>query len=110
MIIPIGNRVLVRPHSLEETRPEYQAAKRMGLVIPVSETQKREEFAVDKGIVLATGPNCWEDWNGDDWCQIGDEVVFAKHGGMVIRENESDEKHLVLLNDTDIIAIIRKGT
>ena len=109
MIKPVGNRLLVKPHALEEVRPEYKAAKAAGIIIAETDSHKREQFAVDKGIVIAIGPNCWEDWGDKEfWCEVGDEILFVKHGGMIVREREEDEQHMVLLNDTDVVAVLTK--
>jgi co-chaperonin GroES (HSP10) len=105
-IIPAGHHVLVRPQKLEEVDVAYASAQRAG--IQLLETEKRkEQIAISKGHVLFLGPTAYKDFQeGTPWCQVGDLVAYARHGGMYIKDPETTED-LLLLNDSDIVAIIK---
>lgn len=107
-IKPTGHHVLVQPEKLENVDPVYQAAKRAGIEIMKEHTVK-EQVAVSRGVVLAVGPTAYKDYGGEDWCQVGDLVAYVRHGGMYIEDPEDKENYLIL-NDEDIVAILKKGS
>jgi co-chaperonin GroES (HSP10) len=105
-IIPAGHHVLVRPQKLEEVDSAYASAQRAGIHLLEAEKRK-EQIAVSKGHVLYIGPSAYKDYqDGVPWCQVGDLVAYARHGGMYIKD-PSTEEDLLLLNDSDIVAIIK---
>lgn len=99
-IIPAGHRILVKPEAFEEVDSVYKSAKAAGFVLPESEGRK-EQNAVDRGVVLAIGKTAFQDFGGEAWCQVGDTVVYSKYGGKFI------DNYLVL-NDEDVVAILKK--
>jgi co-chaperonin GroES (HSP10) len=104
-----GPRVLIKQHKLEEVNPTFKRAREAGLALPEASREiKLEQRALDRGVVLQIGPLAWLDWdNGDPWCNVGDEVLYARHAGKIVKEKEGeDEEEFVLLNDEDIIAVI----
>jgi co-chaperonin GroES (HSP10) len=105
-IIPTGHHVLVKPQKLEEVDSAYASAQRAG--IQLLETEKRkEQIAVSKGTVIQIGPTAYKDYqDGVAWCAAGDLVAYARHGGMFIKDPETEED-FILLNDSDIVAILR---
>ena len=90
---PLGDRVVVRPSSREETT-------KSGIVIPDTVKEKPQ-----RGTVVAVG----EGRRDDDGDRIpmdvaaGNEVLFAKYGGT---EFKLDEEELLILSEKDILAII----
>lgn len=106
MIIPCGNRVLVRPLKLEEADPLWAKARAAGLVRAETEQGKRD--VVDQGVVIKIGPNAWDDFTPGDWCAEGDTVGFTKYGGKIVEDAESGEKYF-LMEDIDILCILKKG-
>lgn len=105
-ILPAGHHVLVRPQKLEEVDKAYASAQRAGIQLLDSEKRK-EQIAVSKGMVLAIGPTAYKDFqDGVPWCHVGDLVAYARHGGMYIKDNKTEED-LLLLNDSDIVAILK---
>ncbi|MCD5381259.1 MAG: co-chaperone GroES [Candidatus Pacebacteria bacterium] len=74
-IIPLGDRVIVRPLTDEEAG----SASASGIIIPDSAKQEKAE----QGIVIAVGPGKW-DKDGEKRVPMevkeGDRVVFSKYG------------------------------
>ena len=90
---PLGDRVVVRPSSREETT-------KSGIVIPDTVKEKPQ-----RGTVIAVG----EGRRNEDGARIpldvaaGNEVLFAKYGGT---EFKLDEEELIILSEKDILAIV----
>jgi len=96
MLIPVFHRLLVKPDTLEETSA--------GGIVMVRD--KREQEAVDTGIVFAIGPTCGKDFGVNELpYSVGDKVAWAKYAGKVVTDPETDEEYLAL-NDEDIIVVI----
>lgn len=113
MIEPVLHRILVKQLNVIEEDKVFRSARNSGLVLPEDGQMKREQAAVDRGVVLAKGPTFFRDWNGADpeSVQIGDEIVFARHSGKAVRDPDQaddDKTVYILLNDEDVIAILRK--
>lgn len=106
-IKPTGHYILVRPQKIEDHDKNYAAAKRAGLVILEQEARK-EQIAVSKGIVLSVGNSAYKDMqDGKPWCKEGDFVAYVRHGGMYVQDPETEET-LLILSDTDIVALLKK--
>jgi chaperonin GroES len=90
---PLGDRVVVKPLSREETT-------KSGIVLPDTAKEKPQ-----RGTVLAVG----EGRRDDDGkripldVQVGDQVLFAKYAGT---EFKLDDEELLILAEKDILAII----
>jgi len=104
--IPLGHRVLVKPQRIEDIDDAYRSAKAVGIVFQELEL-KKEQLAVDKGIVIDIGSTAFKDFGGEPWASIGDLVAYARHGGKLIKDPDSDE-HYLLLNDEDLICKLVK--
>ena len=99
MIIPAGHRVLIRPDSVEEIT-------KGGIVLP-KQVQDAEQNATIMGTIVALGGNAWKAFDdGNPWANVGDRVGFAKYGGMIVTDPDTQEK-LRILNDEDITFIIK---
>jgi len=114
-ILPVGHRVLVRIEKVEETT-------KGGIVLP-GKLVESEALAQQFGTVEAIGRTCWTDLGNkqvkkyqdncvveekvsDAWCNVGDKVLFQRHAGMRIPDNDGGFlEDLILLNDIDITAI-----
>lgn len=97
-IIPFLHRVLVKPKPVEKTTAG-------GIIIPDTTTRK-EQAGTEEGTILALGDTFAKDFGGSVIPEVGDKVYFAKYAGKFIKgENDED---LVLLNDEDIVAIIKE--
>jgi co-chaperonin GroES (HSP10) len=113
MIEPLLHRIVVKQLDVLEEDKRFKSARDTGLIIPTDGQMKREQAAVDRGIVVAKGPTFYIDWNGadPDSVKVGDEVVFARHAGKVVRDPdqaEDDKTVYIVLNDEDVISILRK--
>jgi chaperonin GroES len=97
-VIPLMHRALVKPKQVETKTAS-------GIIIPDTTTRK-EQAATEEGIILALGDTFGKDFGAEVLPKIGDKVYFAKYAGKFIKD-ENDED-LVLLNDDDIIAIIKE--
>lgn len=99
MIQPAGHRVLVKVQEAVETTAN-------GIIIPKTIADKQTEAGIF-GVVVAVGPTAWRAFDdGQAWATVGDRVAFAKYGGFVIEDPDTNEQYR-LLNDDDICAVIK---
>ena len=103
----VTHRILVKPLDVFEEDEAYKAARRMGLDLSLENKLKREQQAIDRGTVLSWGPTAFSDFNTENPLQVGDTVVYARHSG---KEIEDKDIKYVVLNDEDIVAIIREDS
>ncbi len=92
---PMGDRIVVEPLAKEEVT-------KGGIVLPDTAKEKPQE-----GKVLAVGPGKMTD-DGKRITpdvKVGDIVVYAKYGGTEYKE---DGKELMILRESDILAVIKK--
>lgn len=94
--VAIGFRVHVKP-DVNETE---QRARKSGFILAPTDDRRQAQLAVDTGVVLDIGPTAWAEYVGDPWVKVGDKVVYARHAGYAV--GEDDDKVLVL-NDADIV-------
>ena len=92
---PLGNRLVVEPLEAEEVTAG-------GIVLPETAKEKPQ-----KGTVLSIGPGERDDKGKriEMDVQTGDTVLYAKYAGTEIKV---DGKKLLILKETDILAIIEK--
>lgn len=101
MIEVILNRVLVKPE-------ELQKKTESGLLIEYGELEKQHARSRVEGIVVGVGPTAYTDLTEEAPVKIGDHVVFARYAGVFVTDPETQDT-LVVLNDTDVLCIVRKG-
>ncbi len=92
---PLGDRVVVEPLEKEEKTTS-------GIILPETAKEKPQE-----GEVLAAGPGRTDE-NGKRIpmdVKKGDVVLFAKYSGTEIKVND---KKLLILKESDILAIVEK--
>lgn len=90
---PLGDRVVVRPLSREETT-------KSGIVLPDTAKEKPQE-----GEVLAVGPGRIDD-SGKRVpmeVKVGDRVLYAKFSGT---EFKVDSEELLVLSERDVLAVL----
>lgn len=95
-IKPVLHRVLVKPDKLEEKTSS-------GIII---QHDKREEAAVEKGVVVRVGSTAYKEFGtlaDDQGVKPGARVTYAKYAGKVIMDG--DTKY-ILLNDEDIVGVL----
>ena len=98
MLKVVGNRVIIKPKELEKKTSA-------GIIIEYGEMEKRHEAATMEGTVVGIGPCCWEDYSDQQWCKVGDQVIFAQYAGKVVKDPEDGQKYFVI-NDIDVQVIV----
>jgi chaperonin GroES len=90
---PLGNRLVVEPLEAEEVTAG-------GIVLPETAKEKPQ-----KGTVLSIGPGERDDKGKriEMDVQAGDTVLYAKYAGTEIKV---DGKKILILKETDVLAII----
>jgi chaperonin GroES len=92
---PLGDRVVVKPATREETT-------KSGIVLPDTAKEKPQ-----RGTVIAVGEGRKDD-DGDRIpmdVKVGDTVLFAKYAGT---EFKIDADELLILTEKDILAVIEE--
>ncbi|MBI4086709.1 co-chaperone GroES [Candidatus Kaiserbacteria bacterium] len=96
-IRPLGDRVVIRPLSEEETGTKSA----FGIIIP--DTVKGEK--PEQGVVVATGPGKYDDGEYVPMqVSVGDRVVFSKYG---YDEVKVGGKEYYVLSESSVLAVIR---
>ena len=96
--LPTGHRVLIKVKNTEK--------KSQGGIILTEKTRERETAGAVEGTVVALGPTAYEDFTGEPWVSVGDQVMFRRYEGVVIMEDDEEIVYRVV-NDDDIYAIIK---
>ena len=99
-----GCRILVRPKALEEHDKVRASAIAAGIKL-LEQNERKEQINVDQGTVLQIGSNCHQDYVGD--LQVGDVIGYAKFGGKFFPDPDNDGKFLLIINDEDVICILK---
>src|SRR5437870_8535115 len=92
-LVPLGDRVVVRPKQKEEVT-------KSGIVLPGTAQEKPQE-----GEVLAVGPGRVLDTGARQKVELkkGDKVLYAKYAGT---EFKLEEDELLILSERDILALL----
>ena len=91
-IKPVGWYVLVEIE-------EYEEVTASGIIIP-DQVKEREDNSHDIGTIVAMGPLAFSERGGkENWADVGDKVLFARHGG----KKKGGQR---LINDEDVFAKI----
>lgn len=108
MIRPCGHRLVVKPYKYDEV--DEVSKKHLDFLkqLKVVGTETRNDASVDKGFVLAIGPSAWKDFGGDPWCKVGDEIIFAKFAGKIVKDPDTSED-VFILNDEDVVAVVKEA-
>jgi chaperonin GroES len=97
-IIPLNDRVLVRPFDTDEMNTTAS-----GIIIPDTVSKEKPE----QGEVVAVGEGKWNE-DGDAriplGVKVGDRVVFSKYG---YDEVKYEGKEYYMLREESILAVIR---
>ena len=97
MIIPKGDKVLFLPNEVKEKTPG-------GLIIPET-VRDRQQADSTRGVVVAIGHTAWTDYKGDNFAEIGDTVLIARHSGVAVYDY--DNTLFFIINDIDILAVLK---
>jgi len=99
-IMPLADRVLIRPMTEAEARGEKK--KNFGIILPDSLSKEKSA----QGKVLAIGPGKFVEGKlVPVRVKVGDTVVFSKYG---YDEVEQDGEELYLLKEDSLLAVIKK--
>lgn len=94
-IIPLGDRVVLKPLSMEE-----QTTTLSGIIIPDTVSKEKPE----QGKVVAVGEGRWEGGKRVPVSlKIGDRVVFSRYG---YDEVKLDGEEYYILKEENILAVI----
>ncbi len=96
-VVPLGNRVLIRPFTKEELTKKNS----FGIILPDSDSKDKSE----QGTVLALGPGEHKDGTFvTPTVKVGDKVAFSKYGYEDITVNGEE---LYLIKDENILAVLK---
>ena len=96
-IIPVDDRVVVRPEKLEETTDG-------GIVIPET-VRERHDMGHIKAQIVAIGPQSFEDIDNPKYHpQEGQNVLIAKYAGYLATGKDGEEYRII--NGKDVVAIL----
>lgn len=96
----VGHRVLLEP-IFDTAKTDWD------FVLDVGVTYKAEQAATEEGRIVSIGPNAWKAFDdGEHWAEVGDCVIFAKHGGKFIKDPADKDKTYIIINDEDIQCVI----
>ena len=87
--------MLVKPDPVEETTK--------GGIVIAETIRDSHGSAQNTGTLLAAGPDAWREFKGR-WANVGDKVLFAKYGGLLIHGLDGEDYRL--LNDEQITAVV----
>lgn len=94
-----GYRLMVKADPIEEI-------SKGGIVLSVDKT--RERAAQNIGTVVSIGDQCFTQYEGEPWCEVGDTVLYSRYAGKFVMDPVTQEEY-VLLNDEDVIATIEEN-
>jgi len=78
-----------------------------GIIIHKGLVEKEQQAQV-AGVVLKVGKDCYREYD-TPWCKEGDKVLYQRHAGMRIPNNEGGYiEDLLLLNDLDVTGLIEE--
>ena len=95
---PTGWRLLVLPFKMKD--------KTKGGIVLAETTLERQQVASQGGLVMAMGPQCYQDkerYPEGRWCKEKDWIMFARYAGSRIK---IDGGEMRLLNDDEVLATI----
>lgn len=97
-IIPLGDRILLKPLTEEEMNTTSS-----GIIIPDTVSKEKPE----QGTVIAVGEGRWNE-DGDKRIplsvKVGDRVVFSRYG---YEEVKLDGEEFYILKEENILAVIK---
>ena len=107
MVIPTGNRILVKPDPVE-------TQTKSGIVLAID--AKREGAASVTGVVIAVGELAWKEFVDGVWkmvyepyAKIGDRIQYRRYTGVIV-EGETPDTTYLLMNDSDVLGRVERET
>lgn len=103
MIKLLLHHVLVKLDDATEADETLRRAKAAGL--DLSALDKREQKAVEYGVVVQVGPTAFIDYGrSPDIMKVGDRISLNRYSGKSVKDVDGQE--YVIVNDADCLAII----
>ena len=102
MLVPFLHRAIVRPEKVEDADDVIRSARAAGIEVKLD---KREQKAVEIGTIVAVGDTFGTAFDTKILPEVGDKVYFAKYAGKTVKVDGED---LLILNDEDVVAIIKE--
>lgn len=97
-VIPLGDRVLVKPFTEEEVKGKKQS---FGIILPDSVTKEKSA----QGRVVAVGEGKYVEGKLlPPRVKVGDTVIFSKYS---YDEIEHNEEEFYLLKEENLLAVIK---
>lgn len=100
-ITPTEYKVLVLPDPVEE--------KTKGGIILADMTKDHDKYSTTKGTLIEASHLAFTYATDEEWAghkpKPGDRVLFARHAG--VRHTAKDGREFLLLNDKDVVALIK---
>ena len=100
------DRVLCKPDELKREHAVEGTDIKLALAAP-ADMERRQEAAIQQGYLISVGPMAYNDWEGDP-PKVGDFVLWMKYSGTGVIDPDTGEK-LVLMNDEDIVIVLKRG-
>ena len=100
----VGNRLLIKPITLEEHDPAVARAKALGIELS-KQTERQEASIISSGLVVQKGPNI----QFNEQIEVGDRVDYVKHGGMFVHDPDDKEQKWYVINDDDVLVVWSKN-
>ena len=94
-IVPVDTKILIKPEEIEE-RTEG------GIILP-QQAKEKDQWAQQKGILIALGGTAFESWKGR-LPVVGETVYYTKYAGCGVDGNDGAKYRIC--QDEDIAAII----
>lgn len=99
MLVPLGHHILVRPEDIDEKTQG-------GLYLAPSTMERRKNERVI-GEIVAVGMNAWKAFDsGEPWAAVGDKILYARYGGVRVKDPDTQEE-LIVMHDEDAIVAIK---
>jgi co-chaperonin GroES (HSP10) len=90
---------------------EVETISAGGIIIIVNKRDERMEASASQiGVAVQVGHTCWKSSTieQEPWCYVGDTILFSKHSGRFVYDPEDNDKEYMVIQDTDVIAVIKE--
>lgn len=103
----VGHRILVKPLKLAEIDPVVARAKNIGIEL-MDQSERQRHITIDKGTVLAVGPEAFKAFGDTKWCKAGDLIAYPKNAGKFIYLDGQEQDPYLVINDEDVVTVFRE--
>lgn len=99
-----GFRILVKPDNLDKVDPNVARAKAVGIQL-LETTERQNRITIETGVVVDIGPAAFKEYGGEPWCKVGDQISYARHGGMYVKNPDNQDETWLVINDEDVVMV-----